>query len=111
MKKKILGLIKSFEKDFNATGRPVLDIEEYVADKLVDSGVVLLPCSVGDSVSYVHDSCDYYGNEYIETSKGKVVSLSMQEDGLWIYCRYDSGLTYWHREEDIGKDLFIDDKS
>lgn len=43
-RKRLVELIKSAEKDFSNTGKPILDIEEYVADYLLANNVVVLPC-------------------------------------------------------------------
>ena len=39
---------------------------------------------------------------------GEVVSFSLQKEGLWAYCRYESGLTYWHLVADyFSKTVFL----
>lgn len=43
MRDRLIGLIKQAENDFSKTGKPVLDIEEYVADHLLDEGVIVPP--------------------------------------------------------------------
>lgn len=60
---------------------------------------VELPCKVGDTV--------YWVNEF-EIQEGKVVSLSIDKTGTWVYCRYKSGLTYWHTKEDFCKEVTND---
>lgn len=49
-RERLVELIKSAEKEFSNTGKPILDIEEYVADYLMSNNVVVLPCKVGDTV-------------------------------------------------------------
>lgn len=41
MRDRLIELIKQAERTFSATGRPVLDIEEYVADHLLSNGVIV----------------------------------------------------------------------
>lgn len=107
-KESILEMIRSAEEQFTGTGRPILDIEEYVAEYLADGRVMVLPCAVGTVVYFVHDCCKEEGEEFIGIDEGKVCSFSLQEDGLWAYCRYNSGLTYWHKvKEDFGKKVFL----
>lgn len=52
-RERLVELIKSAEKDFSNTGKPILDIEEYVADYLLANNVVALPCAVNDTVWYI----------------------------------------------------------
>lgn len=42
-RERLVELIKSAEKEFSNTGKPILDIEEYVADYLIANNVVVLP--------------------------------------------------------------------
>jgi hypothetical protein len=70
--------------------------------------IIVPPCKVGDKVFYVHEICDENGDEYLDISVGEVVSFSMQKEGLWAYCRYEDGLTYWHLvADDFGKTVFL----
>ena len=41
MRDRLIELTKQAERTFSATGRPVLDIEEYVADHLLANGVIV----------------------------------------------------------------------
>lgn len=72
---------------------------EVIADYLLAHGIIVPPCKVGDDVFYVHEMCDEKGDEYIGISDGKCDGLSMQKDGLWIFCRYEDGLSYWHKSD------------
>lgn len=77
-------------------------------DFLLENDVIVLPCKIGDKVFYVNEICDENANEYLDISIGKVVSFSMQKEGLWAYCRYEDGLTYWHLvADDFGKTVFL----
>lgn len=81
---------------------------EELADHLLANGVIVPPCKAGDKVYFVNERCDENADEYIDISVGEVVSFSMQKEGLWAYCRYEDGLTYWHIvDEDFGKTVFL----
>lgn len=82
-------------------------LEEKLAVHLLANGVIVPPCKVGDTVFYVHDVCDENANEYLDISVGDVISFSMQGEGLWMHCRYEKGLIYWHFVTDnFGKKVF-----
>jgi hypothetical protein len=49
MRDRLIELIKNAEKTF-PKDKPVLDIEEFVADRLLANGVIVPPCKVGDVV-------------------------------------------------------------
>ena len=57
MRDRLIALIKEAERKFSDTGRPVLDIEEYVADHLLANGVIVPPLWVGQTV--------YHYNHYL----------------------------------------------
>ena len=81
---------------------------EVIADHLLANGVIVPPCKVGNNVWWVTDMCDENGDEYLGIYVGKVVSFSLQKEGLWAYCRYEGGLTYWHLVADyFGKTVFL----
>jgi hypothetical protein len=84
------------------------DYAEEMADYLLENGVIVPTCKVGDKVFFVNEMCDENCNEYLGISEGECVSLSMQKEGLWIYCRYTDGLTYWHKVDDeFEKEVFF----
>lgn len=49
MRERLICLIKNAEKAF-PKDKPVLDIEEFVADYLLANGAIVPPCKVGDTV-------------------------------------------------------------
>lgn len=106
MRDRLIELIKKAKKQ---TKNANCDIERNMifADYLLENGVVVPPCKVGDKVFYVNEMCDENADEYLGISAGEVVSFSMQKEGLWAYCRYEDGLTYWHLVEKFGKELFV----
>ena len=81
---------------------------ELVADHLLANGVIVPPCKVGQTVFFYTCVCDKEGEERFDILEGEVVSFSLQKEGLWGYCRYKCGLTYWHLvEKDFGKEVFL----
>ena len=87
---------------------PICQSYEGFADYLLANGVIVPPCKMGDKVFYVNEVCDENANEYLDISAGEVISFSMQKEGLWMYCRYEDGLTYWHLvADDFGKTVFL----
>ena len=84
------------------------ELSEVRANYLLANGVIVPPLKVSDRVFFVHEMCDKNGKEYLDISAGEVVSISIQPEGLWAYCRYFDGLTYWHKlYEDFGKTVFL----
>ena len=69
---------------------------------------VVLPCEIGREVFYIWSVIDDNGVENFTISIGKIVSFSIQKDGIWAYCRYEDGLTYWHKViDDFGGVVFL----
>lgn len=103
-RKRLVGLVQdSLNKHI---GKSCM-LAENIASDLLDNGVVVPPCKVGAEVFYVHEICDENADEYLDISKGEVISFSLQKEGLWAYCRYEDGLTYWHLVEEFGTELFL----
>lgn len=74
---------------------------------------VQLPCKVGDSVYWSRKSFDDETEEYIfYVEKGHIGAMSQdlsdKERGEWWFRGiYDTGLTYWHTNEDLGTSVFL----
>lgn len=87
----------------------LLDFEKnLIAKHLLENGVIVPPCKVGDTVWWVTTSIDENCEENPDIEIGKVASFSIQPEGLWAYCRYESGLTFWHLVADyFGKTVFL----
>ena len=79
------------------------DPVEVVADFLLDNGVIVPPCKVGDTVYFVEldEDCKCY------VDKGRVYAISQNENTLWLSVRYLSGLRYDHTSNDFGKTVFL----
>lgn len=107
MRDRLIELLDTFSKkelgaNFNR------DILGKFADYLLADGWFRPPCKVGAKVFFVHETCDENANEYLVIDTGKVISFSLQENGLWMYCRYKTGLTYWHKvDSDFGTEVFL----
>ena len=82
-------------------------LAEYIADHLLAAGIVVPPCKVGDTVYHLTSEEVLDVLNCAEIYEGKVFSMAKDEDGVWLYCRYDNGLNYWYAERDIGKSLFL----
>ena len=106
-KEKLIELIDDFIDTVDVKHWYSEELDEHLADYLLADGWIRLPCKVGDTVFCVHYVCDKNANEYLDISVGDVISYSMQSEGLWMYCRYENGLTYWHFvTDDFGKTVF-----
>ena len=79
----------------------------FLADSILEDGWIRPPCKVGDTIYYLHITCDSDGKEYGEIVSGEVVSLSIDNRNKWVYARYNGGLTMWHLFEDFGFTLFL----
>lgn len=80
---------------------------DAIVDRLLAAGVIVPPCKVGDTVYHLTGEEVFDVLNCAEIYDGKVFSVSKDEDGLWLYCKYDNGLNYWYAERDIGKLLFL----
>ncbi len=103
MKERLIELIKSSSQYVCEDAYLV----ERIADHLLANGVIVLPCAVGDTVYWVTKSCDENGREESAIHEGTIISFSLQNDGLWFYCCYRDGLTFWHKIEYFGKTVFL----
>lgn len=76
-------------------------------DKIEQGKILELPCAVGDKAYHLTGIDTQRELDLTDIFEGKVCSISKEEDALWIYCRYNNGLTYWYKESDIGRKLFF----
>ena len=79
MRDRLIELIKDAEKAF-PKDKPVLDIEEFVADHLLANGVIVPPCKVGDKV-YSCIGRKYYARRII--IKDGMPTTFLLESGLY----------------------------
>ena len=89
------------------TAREIYDRLCELEDKICEGKMVELPCAVGTSVWFATCVCDKIGKEKYDALEGEVISFSIQKDGLWVYCRYKCGLTYWHTIEGFKSEVFL----
>ena len=93
MRDRFLHLIHEAEEKF--TDRPVLDIEKFVVDYLIENGVVVPPCKVGDTVYYPYE----YRNVVLEKT---VIKIVIEKEDRWL----DVGVSFLPFEN-IGKTVFL----
>ena len=80
---------------------------ETIADYLLDRGVIVPPCKVGTEIFFVGFDNDKDGAVRYHIDTGKIASFSYDGEYLWAYARYDSGLTFWHKEDSFGINTFL----
>ena len=110
MQKRLVELIKQAENDFSKTGKPVLDIEEYVASHLLANGVIVPPVKVGDKVYRIW-SVGKYGKS---TAEFVVTNVSQIMENIWVMryqkqakSLYEIPTNYQCNFNDIGKTVFL----
>lgn len=96
MRDRLEELILNAERDFANSGKPVLDIEKYVADHLLANGVIVPPCKVGETVWFIRNG------KIIETKVDKIV---LKYRGLYI--KLDCNSMYETSCNSIGKTVFL----
>lgn len=81
---------------------------DVIADHLLAEGVIVPPCKVGQTVYFpmeTNEECDPY------VDVGTVFAIGIDERyTMWISCRYESGLKYYHTSDDFGKTIFLTKK-
>lgn len=82
-----------------------VDPAEVVADYLLDNGVIVPPCKVGDTVYFpmeTNGECEPY------VDVGTVFAIGIDErHTMWISVRYESGMNYYHTSNGFGKTVFL----
>lgn len=107
MRDRLVALIKEAERNFSDTSRPVLDIEEYVADHLLANGVIVPLVRLEQKV-YMPD--DEWGR-----IEAVVENIEITHSGVrYEWVKYDVGVDeteVWDcgtfRDKDIGKTVFL----
>jgi hypothetical protein len=89
--------------DIHRMASKLCDLE----DKIEQGKILELPCVVGEKVWFATCVCDEIGKEKYDALEGEVISFSMQKYGLWVYCRYKCGLTYWHTIDGFKAEVFL----
>ena len=106
MRDRLIELMK--QADEYTLRRLITDNKEAtaaIADYLIENGVIVLPCKVGDIVYFpmeTNGECE----PYIDV--GLVFNIAIDERlTMWISVRYESGLKYYHTSGDLGKTVFL----
>ena len=89
------------QEEISKKDQRIAELEEQLKNAIV----IPKELQVGNKVYFIDIE-----EKYIH--KGKIYSitkeLNYEENGfiIWVYCRYDDGLTYTHPIEDYGVELF-----
>ena len=79
------------------------DPAEEMAEYLISQGVVLMPVKVGTPIYFPYEVNG--GEGFVDT--GKVQSVAVCEDGVWFRVIYENLSSFWHKESDISKEVFL----
>ncbi len=108
MRDRLIELVKNAEKEF-PKDKPVLDIEEFVADFLLANGVIVPPCKVGDVVYIIENPYTFLPLRKVV--EGEVVSIHLHESGLFIRVLFDTekinGCADYNLDWRLGKTVFL----
>ena len=95
--------------DLEDVGIDSLDIDGYIADHLIENGVIVPPCKVGDTVYYLSDSplnLSVQANTIYEAHISRIVTTSYGTT-LVIQIHNSYGCTEIPDINDYGKTVFL----
>ena len=92
MRERLICLIKNAEKAF-PNDKPVLDIEEFVADYLLANGVIVPPCKVGDTVYEINKMC-LGCIHFTDSGYSDWCECTLDDDKLMFECDFDKECIY-----------------
>ena len=105
MKKRLQELLYDAEMDYaqycdesHECGlSPMESYDEYAADYLIGTGVLVPPCKVGDKIFFPHKA-----QEGVDSwvDEGVVTSICYDGKDFDFRAIYNSGLTFWHTVDD-----------
>lgn len=84
----------------------LLDNDE-LADHLLDNGVIVPPCKVGDKVYYLTTVDTEKELNATEIFEGNVLSVAFDGKDIWVCAKYTNGLYYYHTADKFGKEVFL----
>ena len=70
---------------------------DVYAEHLINNGVLVPPCKVGDKIYFLHEAQEGVDGWIDE---GTVVSIFYDDEGFDFRAVYNSGLTFWHTIKD-----------
>lgn len=108
MRERLICLIKNAEEAF-PKDKPVLDIEEFVADYILANGGIVPPCKVGDTVYYFSHrpfNLSVKANTIYEAKAIRIVTTSLGTQ-IVIQIRNEYGCTEVPDVRDFGKTVFL----
>lgn len=70
---------------------------DVYAEHLINNGVLVPPCKVGDKIYFLHEAQEGVDGWIDE---GTVVSIFYDDEGFDFRAVYNSGLTFWHTIND-----------
>lgn len=77
---------------------------EYLADYLIENGVIVPPCKVGDNLYVISQMKDKRILPFINTYK--VTSVSIRKNGFVVYHEMDGYIKIF-KQSDLGKTVFL----
>lgn len=85
-----------------------VNLAEVIADYLLDNGVIVPPCKVGDTVYYINTQYHIalYRNKIYEAKVARIVATSLGVC-LVIHIRDESGCCEIPDVKDFGKTVFL----
>lgn len=83
-----------------SAGKEIVECSDCLATWLIENGVIVPPCKVRDKVFFA-------GDDYSIIDEGTVHGVSKDHTSIWVFCRYESGLSYYHKADDFGKTVFL----
>lgn len=110
MRDRLVELILNAERDFANSGKPVLDIEKYVADHLLANGVIVPTCKLGDTIYRIGDNGKIYGDWEITFIQAYPEEIVYFDDSDNYFVESDIGKTVFLTREEAEKALRKEDE-
>ena len=126
---KLVALIMKGENEFSKTKRPIMDIEKYVADYLIENGVIVGPCKIGQTVyliavkrpcfacwgcnDWCHKDCKYTDKSDLVVKEATVEKIEFENSLVRIKCYIKENNSTinnhddWRTASDFGKTVFL----